>query len=124
MAQRYEVEAWVNPTAWDDETRAREVVDAILASGSDDEAEWVRIAGGDGAAQANADERARDRAEVFVADFLREYRDAEARLAEARTALHDRLRYGMRQGHTAYRLAQVTGLSQSMLAKIRRGWRR
>lgn len=120
MAQRYEVEAWLAPAAWDDPDRAHEVIDDILASGSDDEAEWVRIAGGDGAAQADAGERARDRAEAFVADFLGEYRDAEARLTEARTALHERLRLGMRQGHTAYRLAQVTGLSQSMLGKILR----
>lgn len=121
MTQRHEVEAWVQPAAWDDGAKAQRVIDAILDSGSDDEAEWVRIAGGDGAAQAGADERARDRAEAFVADFLGEYRDAEARLTEARTALHDRLREGLREGHTAYRLAQVTGLSQSMLAKIRRG---
>lgn len=121
MTQRYEVEAWVNPTAWDDEERAREVVDAILASGSDDEAEWVRIAGGDGAAQADAAERARQRAEDYIAAELAAYRDAEKAMGEARVALHDRLRHGLREGHTAYRLAQVTGLSQSMLAKIRRG---
>jgi hypothetical protein len=46
MAQRHEVEAWVNPSAWEDEEEARRVVDAIMASGADDEAEWVRIAGG------------------------------------------------------------------------------
>lgn len=118
---RYEIEAWVNPTAWDDEERAREVVDAILASGSDDESEWVRIAGGDGAARADAADRARQRAEDYVAVELGQYRDAEKAMAEARVALHERLREGLREGHSAYRFAQVTGLSQSMLAKIRRG---
>ena len=121
MAQRFQVEAWVNPAAWDDEDEARRVIDAILASGSDDEAEWVRIAGGSPADVTSAGERAAQRAEGFVAAELAAYRDAEARLIEARAALHERLREGLREGHSAYRFAQVTGLSQAMLGKIRRG---
>ena len=46
MAQRHEVRAWVNPSAWDDEAEAERVIDAIMESGSEDEAEWVRLAGG------------------------------------------------------------------------------
>src|SRR5574337_456290 len=56
---RDDVTAWVNPVAWDDEAEAERVIDAILESGSDSEAEWVRIAGGgadDVAAAAQRDE--------------------------------------------------------------------
>lgn len=121
MAQRFQVEAWVNPAAWDDEDEARRVIDAILDSGSDDEAEWVRLAGGSPADVTSAAGRERERAEAFVAVELAAYREAEARLAEAREVLHERLRAGLREGFSAYRIAQATGLSQTMLGKIRRG---
>lgn len=44
---RDNVEAWVNPSVWDDPAEAERAIDAILASGSEDEADWTRIAGGD-----------------------------------------------------------------------------
>ena len=121
MAQRFQVEAWVNPRAWSDESEAERVIEAILDSGSDDEAEWVRLAGGSHTDVASAADRERQRAEDFVTVELAAYRDAEARLIEAREALHERLREGMREGQSAYRLAQATGLSQTMIGKIRRG---
>lgn len=62
MAQRYEVRAWVNPSAWDDQAEAERVVDAIMESGSDDEAEWVRLAGGGQGDIEAAEERDFDRA--------------------------------------------------------------
>lgn len=46
-ATRRDVELWVNPSAWDDPVQADQVIDAILAADSDDEAVWVTIAGGD-----------------------------------------------------------------------------
>lgn len=46
QAQRHEVEAWVNPDVWEDRAEAQRVIDLIIAADSDDEAEWVRIAGG------------------------------------------------------------------------------
>lgn len=121
MALRHEVETWVQPAAWDDRAKAQRVIDAILASGSEDEAEWVRIAGGDSADIESASERVRDRAEAFLQAEMDAYRRAERQIAEARAALHERIREALAEGFTAYRLAQVTGLSQSMLAKIRRG---
>lgn len=57
MAQRHEIEAWVNPAAWDDQDEARRVIDAIAAAGTDDEAQWVRLAGGEGIDVALAIER-------------------------------------------------------------------
>lgn len=55
---REEVEVWVNPSAWDDPDEAARVIEEILSSGSTDEAEWVRIAGGRDEDIAAADERA------------------------------------------------------------------
>lgn len=46
MATREQVETWLNPGAWDDPAEAGAAVDAILASGTDDEATWVALAGG------------------------------------------------------------------------------
>lgn len=62
MAQRHEIEAWVNPSAWDDGAQAERVIDAIEASGSDSEAEWVRIAEGSQGAVLDAAARDYDRA--------------------------------------------------------------
>lgn len=45
-AQRHEVEAWVNPSAWENTEDAERVIEAIIAADSDSEAEWTRIAGG------------------------------------------------------------------------------
>lgn len=53
MAQRYEIEAWVNVRARD-AAEALRMVEAILASGTDSEERWVRIAGGDELEQARA----------------------------------------------------------------------
>ena len=66
-----------------------------------------------------ADEMARDRAERAIAHELDDYRRAEDRMAGARDALHDKIRQALRDGHTAYRLAQVTGLSQAHLSRLR-----
>lgn len=111
----------MNPGAWDDAAAAWRAVDAIEASGSDDEAEWVRIVGGDGEAVESAADRARARAEDAVAVELAAYREAEAAMAQAREGLYAALREAMRDGHSAYRLAEVTGLSEAMVGRIRRG---
>lgn len=73
MTQRYEVEAWVNPSAWDDPAEAERAIEAILESGSTDEAEWLRIIGAPTEAVADGAERGFDRAERAAADaWLRE----------------------------------------------------
>ena len=117
--QRHEVEAWVNPSAWEDPAEAEAVVEAILASGTTDEEAWVKLAGGTLADQKAAAERARD----HIADALDEY---IARVDEARSALteairgrDDAIRGLIAEGTTAYRVAQVTGLSQGLIARIR-----
>ena len=86
MAQRHEIEAWVNPAAWGDERRAHEVIDAIEASGSDDEADWVRIAGGD----------SRDKLSAAARDYARATRQADA----ARDRLRDIARATYAEGGT------------------------
>lgn len=60
--QYHEIVAWVNPEAWVDEDEAMRVVEAIFESGTDDEAEWVRIAGGSPDDVASAAARDFDRA--------------------------------------------------------------
>lgn len=119
MAQRHEIEAWVNPSAWEDPAEAERVIDAIEASASDDEVEWVRIAGGGEDDVRSAAERAVESAEDAVADELAVYRAAEASLTAARDDLHDALRRAMASGCTAYRLAQVTGLSERHVGRLR-----
>ncbi len=69
----------------------------------------------------SASERAQQRAEAMVADELAAYRLAERRLAVARDGLHSALGRAMEAGHTPYRLAQVTGLSQAWIGRLRRG---
>lgn len=119
MAQRHEIEAWVNPSAWEDPAEAQRVIDAIEDSGSDDEELWTRLAGGGPEDHRSAAERARERAAAVVDAELLLYRTAERQMDLARVRLHDALGRAMAQGHTAYRLAQVTGLSQAWIGRIR-----
>jgi len=119
MAQRHEIEAWVNPSAWDDPAEAERVIDAIEDSRSDDEELWTRLAGGGPEDQRSAAERDQERAAVVVGDELLLYRTAERQMEVARLRLHEALGAAMAQGHTAYRLAQVTGLSQAWIGRIR-----
>ena len=116
MAQRHEIEAWVNPSAWDDPAEAERVIDAIEASGSDDEEEWVRLADGPDEAILSARERDTIAAEQSIADELAAFRVAEARLGEAREVLHGAIR---RSSASAYRIAQVTGISERHVGRIR-----
>lgn len=120
MTQRHKIETWVSPGAWDDSAEAERVIDAIAASGSGDEAEWVSIAGGGQADVASAAGRAFDAAEEAVWSDLAAYRAAETAMEQAREDLHEALRRAMVDGHTAYRLAQVTGLSERHVGRIRK----
>lgn len=79
--------------------------------------EWG--AGGGEDDEQSASERAQQRAEAMVADELAAYRLAERRLAVARDGLHSALGRAMEAGHTPYRLAQVTGLSQAWIGRLR-----
>lgn len=76
---REEVEVWVNPSAWDDPDEAARVIEEILSSGSTDEAEWVRIAGGRDEDIAAADERAWGAVEELIHRELGAYREATAK---------------------------------------------
>ena len=109
--QRHEVEAWVNPSAWDDPAEAAAVVDAILASGTTDEEAWVKLAGGAIADQEAAAERAHEHIARVDA--------ARAGLAESIRGRDDAIRAVIAGGASAYRVAQVTGLSQGLVARIR-----
>ena len=120
MAQRHEIEAWVNPTAWDDQDEAQRVIDAIKASGTDDEAEWVRIAGGGDEDVLAAAERERDRREQADARRADEAVIDLQRLAATRDAAADDLRVGVllavRSGALSeVRAAEAAGISRTTL---------
>ena len=117
--QRHEVEAWVNPSAWEDPAEAAAVVDAILASGTTDEEAWVKLAGGTLADQKAAAERARDHIADALDEYIARVDAARAGLAEAIRDRDDAIRTVIAEGASAYRVAQVTGLSQGLIARIR-----
>ncbi|MDE9363996.1 hypothetical protein PZ938_00105 [Luteipulveratus sp. YIM 133132] len=101
MAERHEVEAWVNPSAWDNEDEAARVIEAILESGSDDELEWTRISGGlplDDVAAAN-------RAHMRMAE---EADEALERLREACRSAHA-------AGETKIAICAAAGISRPTL---------
>lgn len=83
MATRDDITAWVNPTAWDDVDEAERAVDAIEASGSDDEAEWVRLAGGSDGDALDAAVRDAERAEQVHADAMDALKSAVRTAREA-----------------------------------------
>jgi len=118
MTTRHEITAWVNPSAWDDEAEAQRVIGAIIESGSDDEAEWVRIAGGDDADQQAAADRDYDRTDAALSEQVAAYRAAETVMTGAREALHAEMRRLYTAGMSAYRLAQVTGLAERHVGRI------
>lgn len=117
--QRHEVEAWVNPSAWDDPAEAAAVIDAILASGTADEEAWVRIAGGALADRVAAAERAQDRVAAALDEHTARVAAARAALDEALRGRDDAIRGVIADGASAYRVAQVTGLSQGLIGRIR-----
>lgn len=117
-ATREDVTNWVNPSAWDDPEEADRVIEAIIESGSDDEADWVRIAGGDDADIEEASDRDENRAESLILEELAAYRAAEAAYEQARDDLHNAMRAARRKGASAYRLAKVTGLSERHVGRI------
>lgn len=119
IIQRHEVEAWVNPSAWDDPAEAAAVVDAILASGTTDEEAWVKLAGGTLADQKASAERARDHVADALDEHIARVDAARAGLAEAIRDRDDAIRTVIAEGASAYRVAQVTGLSQGLIARIR-----
>lgn len=117
--QRHEVEAWVNPPAWEDPAEAEAVVEAILASGTIDEEAWVKLAGGTLADQKAAAERAQDHIADALDEHIARVDAARAGLAEAIRDRDDAIRTVIAEGASAYRVAQVTGLSQGLIARIR-----
>ena len=117
--QRHEVEAWVNPSAWEDPAEAAAVVDAILASGTTDEEAWVKLAGGTLADQKAAAERAQDRVAVILDEHTARVADARRVLEEELRLRDEAIRSLLREGVSAYRVAQVTGLSQSLIGRIK-----
>lgn len=77
------------------------------------------VPGGPVEAQQSARDRASDAAEASIAYELAEYRAAEAAYKRARAGLHDAIRRALHDGHTAYRLAQVSGLSERHVGRLR-----
>lgn len=119
--QRHEVEAWVNPPAWEDPAEAEAVVEAILASGTTDEEAWVKIAGGAVSDQQAAAEREGDRVAAVLDEHVARVGEARAGLEEAIRRRDEAIRAVIASGVSAYRVAQVTGLGESYVGRIRRG---
>lgn len=86
MATHDHIETWVNPAAWDDPAEAEAVVDAILASGTDDEATWVALAGGSLADVAAARERTFERDDPWTVTEVAEHLGVAASTVRAYTA--------------------------------------
>lgn len=137
MAQRHEIEAWVNPEAWDDPERAEQVIDAIEKTGSDDEAVWVQIVaehdglGEDDTAEVVLAAASRDADRAIAAlDAAQDEPDlaaAAADLDRAQRAADDKLRRLhelIREKYRAWgrgsqaRIAEQTGLSQQRVSQI------
>lgn len=95
--QRHEVEAWVNPPAWEDPAQAEAVVEAILASGTTDEEAWVKIAGGAVSDQQAAAEREGDRAALAKSEAI--MTKTNLTVAAVQTNAGDVV---VSDGHTAY----------------------
>lgn len=107
MTQRHEIEAWVNPSIWDDAAEAQRVIDAIESSGSDSEAEWVRIAAGPSAALLDAAARDHERIE----------RDLAAAQDELRLALVAAVADGMTEVEAARRAGVARMTARKWLGK-------
>lgn len=101
---RRQVEAWVNPDAWDDREEAQRVIEAILASGETDESVWVAIAGGDPSHVRDAADRELDRADTALA--LAEATEA-TKATGAATASTRELRQLVAQAQIGARLTEA-----------------
>ncbi|MBP9918038.1 MAG: hypothetical protein KBF43_05565 [Dermatophilaceae bacterium] len=103
--ERHEIEAWVNPSAWDDQDEAEQVCDEIEALRIDDERAWVAV--------------------VARHDVERVQRRLAAVEAERDAVLSERahLLRGLHADHgiSMYRLAQWAGLSNRQAQRIIRG---
>lgn len=118
--QRPEVEAWVNPSAWEDQGQAEAVIKAILASGTTDEEAWVKIAGGAASDQQAAAERDGDRVAAVLDEHVARVGKVRAALDEAIRHRDEAIRAVIASGVSAYRVAKVTGLTESYVGRIRR----
>lgn len=113
VAQRHEIEAWVNPDAWDDRKEAERVIDAIEASGSNDEADWVRIAGGDTGDILAGASRDVDRADQR--DYTTELEQAGSERHDALSRLRDLAVEAVEAGVPKVDVATAAGVSRVTL---------
>ena len=109
MAQRHEIEAWVNPEAWDDPAEAERVIDAIEETGSDDAAVWAAIA---------FPEDVDPQRETVLAAASADYDKAGAVLDTAREALYEAIRDSSRRGMSNAAIARAAGISKQMVGRI------
>ena len=109
MAERHEIEAWVNPSDWDDPEAGRRAVEVIVASGANTEAEWVQII---------ADLDAEPAPEAVIEAAARDYDRAAEEMGSARDTLPQAVRTAVTGGMTKYRAAQLAGFTPHMVTKI------
>lgn len=103
IATRDEITTWVNPDAWDDADEAARVIDAIEASGTDDEAEWVRIAGGG--------------PDDVLDAALRHHERSQAVADESDERLRAAMRAARAAGMTKVELSRRTGMTRPTVDK-------
>lgn len=101
-AQRHEIAAWVNATAWGDPDEADQVVDEIAALHTDDETAWLRVVARHDVQRA---QRALDEAHAAL-QFA-----AMERAQLLRTLNRD-------NGISLYRLADWCGVSHQQMSRI------
>lgn len=99
--------------------RARRLQPFCSDCGTTDEEAWVKLAGGTLADQKASAERARDHIADALDEHIARVDAARAGLAEAIRDRDDAIRTVIAEGASAYRVAQVTGLSQGLIARIR-----
>lgn len=107
MAQRHEIEAWVNPSAWDDQEEAERVIDAIEASGSDLEADWVSISLGDAVGARG----------VILEAAARDYDRAGEAFEAAKNALRVEVLAALADGMSEVEAAQRAGVTRMTVRK-------
>ena len=107
MAQRHEIEAYLGGE-WSPE-QTDELVALIEATGSDDEAEWMRVI-----AEFDGDDLT---SEILTA-ASRDYDRAGKVYDAARERFYGQVREAVAGGMTMYAAAKATGISQTMVAKI------
>lgn len=110
MAQRHEIEAWLGGN-WSPED-TEQLVDKIIETGSDAEADWVRIT------LEHDQAPAEDQDDVVLQAASADYDRAGEVLDAARERLHAEIRAARERGMAVQAIAAAVGMSRQMIHRI------